>query len=76
MLVSKDESLKLSMVNVGFHILRCLEKHPNDRATLGHISAELRKRGITEYRPIIFALTFLFSIDAISFEAPYFHKIK
>lgn len=73
MLVSKDESLKLSMVNVGYHILRCLEKQENERATLSQIAVELRKREIKEYRPLVFGLTFLFSIDAIAFEPPYFY---
>ena len=73
MLVSKDESLKLSMVNVGYHILSCLEKQQNNRATLSQIADELRTRDIKEYRPLVFGLTFLYSIDAISFEPPYFY---
>lgn len=73
MLVSKDEPLQTSMPNVGFLVLRYLERQPNKRATLGSIAKELRKYGVTHYRPLIFGLVFLHSVDALSFEAPYFY---
>ncbi|MCB1091467.1 MAG: hypothetical protein KDL87_08045 [Verrucomicrobiae bacterium] len=73
MLVSKDEPLQTSMPNVGFLVLRYLERQPDKRATLGCIAKELRKYDVTHYRPLIFGLVFLHSVDAISFEAPYFY---
>jgi len=73
MLVSKDEPIHASMPNVGFLVLRYLEKQPEKRATLGSIAKELRKRDMNQYRPMIFGLVFLHSIDALSFEAPYFY---
>lgn len=73
MLVSKDEPLQTSMPNVGFLVLRYLERQPDRRATLGSIAKELRKHDVTHYRPLIFGLVFLHSIDAVSFDAPYFY---
>ena len=73
MLVSKDEPLQTSMPNVGFLVLRYLEKQPDKRATLGSIAKELRRHEVSHYRPLIFGLVFLHSIDALSFEAPYFY---
>jgi len=73
MLVSKDEALHTSMPNVGFHVLRFLEKQPEKRATLGAIAKELRKQDVQKYRPLLFGLVFLHTIEAISFEAPYFY---
>lgn len=73
MLVSKDEPLQSSMPNVGFLVLRFLEKQPEKRATLGSIAKDLRRHNIRKYRPLMFGLVFLHSIDAVSFEAPYFY---
>ena len=73
MLVSKDEPLQTSMPNVGFLVLRYLEKQPDKRATLGSIAKELRRNEVFNYRPLIFGLIFLHSIEALSFEAPYFY---
>lgn len=73
MLVSKDEALHTSMPNVGFHVLRYLEKQPDKRATLGDIAKHLRKHDVQKYRPLLFGLVFLHTIEAISFEAPYFY---
>jgi hypothetical protein len=50
-----------------------LERQPDKRATLGSIAKELRKHDVTHYRPLIFGLVFLHSVDALSFEAPYFY---
>lgn len=73
MLVSKDEVLHTSMPNVGFHVVRYLEKQPEKRATLGDIAKHLRKHYVQKYRPLLFGLVFLHTIEAISFEAPYFY---
>jgi len=74
-LVSKDESLKHSMVNIGYLILKEFEAKATDRLSLAEISSRLRKESITHYRSIMFALIFLHSAGAIEFKAPYLFKV-
>jgi len=71
-LVSKDEPLKTSLVNVGSLVLKELGKAEKKRLTLPALFKALEKRDVTAYRPVIFGLIFLDSIRAIEFEAPFF----
>ena len=74
-LISKDESLKTSMAHIGYLILKDLEATGENRVSLTALMAELKKKKITQYRPIMFALIFLHSVGAIEFSAPYVYKI-
>lgn len=71
MIVSKDENLKDSMPYIGCLILRVLKNRKDCKITFLDLLAELRKQNITRYRPILFGLTFLHTIGAIDFTAPY-----
>jgi len=71
MIVSKDENLKDSMPYVGSAILRILKKREDNQITFLSLIEELRKQKINRYRPVLFALTFLHSLGAIDFTAPY-----
>lgn len=74
-LVSKDEPLTTSMVHIGYLILKELESTGEARVSLTTITAHLKKKKITQYRPIMFALIFLHSVGAIEFKAPYIYKM-
>jgi len=71
MIVSKDENLKDSMPHVGCLILRVLNKEQDKQIAFLDLIDKLRKEGISRYRPILFALTFLHSVGAIDFTVPY-----
>lgn len=71
MLVSKDESLKDSMVHVGYHVVRCLEGAEDRRRSLVEVMHYLKGRHINDYRSIQFALLFLHSVGSVEFRAPY-----
>lgn len=75
-LVSKDESLIESMPHVGYLILKLLEKENRDRVTIGEIANHLRKHEVTAYRPMMFGLIFLHTIEAIDFKEPYIYKLN
>lgn len=75
-LISKDEPVRTSVVNVGFHILKLLDKKSDGKASLAEISGALKTQGITRYREITFALIFLHMADAIEFAAPYIYLRK
>lgn len=63
------------MVNIGYIILKEFERVDEDRLSLVAITSLLKKRKIVQYRPVMFALMFLYSTGAIDFKAPYFYKI-
>ncbi len=70
MIVSKDEILKDSMPYVASIILRILNKQNDLEISFLKLIAELHKQGVSRYRPILFALSFLHSLGAIDFTAP------
>jgi hypothetical protein len=74
-LVSKDELLTTSMAYVGYLILKEFEKAGDDRLSLTAITSRLKRKKITQYRPIMFALVFLHVAGAIDFKAPYVYKL-
>lgn len=74
-LVSKDESLKSSMVYVGYLILKQLDKSNSNRLSLTEIAKNLAKHDVNQSRAIIFALIFLHSAGAIEFTAPYIYRV-
>jgi len=74
-LVSKDEPLATSMPQLGYLILRELEGAERNRISLTTLMSKLRKRGVTQYRPIMFALMFLYATGAIEFKAPYVYRM-
>ena len=75
-LVSKDESLKSSMVHVGYLILKLMDKSENGRLSLTEIAKTLAKHEIKQSRTMIFALIFLHSTGAIEFTAPYVYRVR
>lgn len=74
-LVSKDESLRSSMVYVGYLILKQLDKSENGYLPLAEIAKNLAKHEIKQSRAMIFALIFLHSAGAIEFTAPYVYRV-
>jgi hypothetical protein len=70
-LISKDEPLKTSVVNVGYLVVKHLETKSNGRATLSDVTGALKKQGINRHRPITFALCFLHMADVIDFTPPH-----
>lgn len=70
-LISKDEPLKTSMVNVGYLIVKQLETKKNGQASLTEVTGALMKQGISRHRPITFALCFLHMAGVIDFTPPY-----
>lgn len=74
MIISKDESLKDSMVHIGYHIAKCLEEAIDERLSLVEVMVYLKQRHIHNYRSIQFALLFLHSVGAIDFRAPYIYR--
>ena len=75
MIVSKDENLEDSMPYVGSIILRILKNSQEGKIAFLDLLAELRRHNVTRYRPILFGLTFLHSIGAIDFNAPYISRL-
>jgi hypothetical protein len=75
-LISKDEPIKTSMVNVGYLILMHLEQKADGKASLTEISTSLKKHGIIRYRPITFALCFLHMANVVEFKPPYLYLLK
>lgn len=63
------------MAHVGYVILKEFENADEDRLSLTAITSRLKKKEITQYRPIIFALIFLHVAGAIDFRAPYVYKL-
>lgn len=74
-LVSKDEPLTTSVAHIGYLVLKEFEKTNEDRLSLTSITACLKKKDISQYRPIMFALMFLYVAGAIDFKAPYVYKL-
>jgi hypothetical protein len=70
-LISKDEPLKTSMVNVGYLIVKHLEAKKDGRASLANVTGALKKHGINRHRPITFALCFLHMAGVIDFTPPH-----
>lgn len=74
-LVSKDEPLSTSMAHIGYIVLREFEATGEERLSLTAITSRLRKKKITGYRPIMFALIFLHLAGIIEFRAPYIYRV-
>jgi hypothetical protein len=73
-LISKDEQIKTSVVYVGYLILKELRKNKDEKVSIFDLTEVLKKRNITHYRQIIFALMFLHSCGIIDFREPYIYK--
>ncbi len=74
-LVSKDEPLATSVAHIGYLVLKEFEVTKEDRLSLTAITSCLKKKNICQYRPIMFALVFLYSVGTIEFKAPYIYKL-
>ncbi|MGZ0172196.1 MAG: hypothetical protein ACKVHE_21855 [Planctomycetales bacterium] len=74
-LVSKDEPLTTSMIHIGYIVLKEFEASSENRLSLTAITSLLKKKKITQYRPIMFALIFLHVAGVIEFRAPYIYRI-
>ncbi len=74
-LVSKDEPLTTSVAHIGYLVLKEFEVTKEDRLSLAAITSCLRKKKISQYRPIMFALVFLYAAGTIEFKAPYVYKL-
>lgn len=74
-LVSKDEPLVTSVAHIGYLVLKEFEVVKKDRLSLTSVTARLKKKNIFQYRPIMFALMFLYVAGAIDFKAPYIYKL-
>ena len=74
-LVSKDEPLKTSMVNIGYLVLKELAKQEDKRISFLDLAEKLKHKGITEHRPIMYALIFLHTSGSLEFKAPYLYQI-
>ena len=74
-LVSKDEPLTTSMVHIGYLILKEFERSDDNRLSLTAVTSRLKKKKITQYRSIVFALIFLHVAGAVDFRAPYIYKV-
>ena len=75
-LVSKDEPLTTSMVHIGYVILKEFESSGEDRLSLTAVTSALKKKKITQYRPIMFALVFLHVAGVVDFKAPYVYRLS
>ena len=73
-LISKDEQIKTSVVYVGYLVLKELKKNKDEKISIFDMTDALKKRNITHYRQIIFALMFLHSCGVIDFREPYIYK--
>jgi hypothetical protein len=70
-LISKDEPLKTSMVNVGYLVLKHLQATSNGAASLSDIASSLKKHGISRHRTITFALCFLYMAGTVDLLPPH-----
>lgn len=70
-LISKDEPLKTSTVNVGYLVIKYLEAKKDGRATLTEVTGILKKNEIYRHRSITFGLCFLYMAGVIDFTPPY-----
>ncbi|CAD75554.1 MAG TPA: hypothetical protein DDX19_23980 [Rhodopirellula baltica] len=74
-LVSKDELLTTSMPHIGYVILKQFEATGGSQLSLTEITSNLKRKHITGYRPIMFALIFLHLAGIIEFRAPFVYKV-
>ena len=70
-LISKDEPLKTSTVNVGYLILKHLYATKEGRSSLSDVASVLKKHDIVRQRTITFALCFLYIAGTVDFQPPY-----
>lgn len=75
-LISKDEPVRSSVVHIGYIVLKHIDRVGAERLSLTEITGVLKKKDITGYRPIMFALCFLHMSGAIDFVAPYIYPLK
>jgi hypothetical protein len=61
---------------LGYLVLKELEQSREQRVSLTGITSALKKKKVTQYRPIMFGLIFLHTIGAIDFQAPYIYRMK
>ena len=74
-LISKDEEIKSSMVNLGYLILKKLKGKKDDKISIFEVAETLKKHGLVHSRQLMFALMFLYSLGIVDFKAPYIYKI-
>jgi len=74
-LISKDEEIKSSVVNLGYLILKKLKGKKDDKISIFEVAETLKKHGLVHGRQLMFALMFLYSLGIVDFKAPYIYKI-
>ena len=75
-LISKEEEIKTSVVYVGYLVLKQLSRKEEGKLSIFELVEELKKKNITHYRQIVFALLFLHSCGIIEFTEPYIYAIS
>jgi hypothetical protein len=76
MLISKDENFHSSALHVASLVLKCFSDSSSARLSIYDLVKFLKKNNITHYRQILMGLIFLYSVDILSFEEPYFEIKK
>lgn len=75
MLLSKDENLKTSSVNVAYLILNLFKTQKSEKLSIFEITEQLKKYKIEHYRQMFCGLSLLYSVGLIDFAEPYFYLI-
>lgn len=73
-LFTKDEDLKKSAPFIGFEILKRLQESGDGRVSIFEIAKSFQKSHKLSARSIYYGMLFLYSLDIISFDAPYLIK--
>ena len=68
MMLASSNALKSSAMNIGYLILKEIQKRDTEKVSIYDVSKALKKAGITSSRQLILGLSFLYSVNIIEFE--------
>jgi hypothetical protein len=76
-LIHTDENTRKSSVYIGYLILKMIKKSKDQKVIFLDLIKLLKKDlKIIQYRQVIFALSFLYSLGLIDFSEPYIYALQ
>ncbi|MBK5242046.1 MAG: hypothetical protein JJD95_12580 [Clostridium sp.] len=68
MMVANSNSVKSSVMYIGYLILKEIKEKNSEKVSIYDISRVLKKKGISSSRQLVLGLSFLYSVDIVEFE--------
>lgn len=67
-MLANSNDLNVSVMYIGYHILKEIQRQETNRISIYDVAKALKKHGVGNSRQIVLGLSFLYSVNIIEFE--------